>query len=638
VGLTLAGRFRLDAALGTSSNPHVWAATHLPTGRRVALRRLEPPGALPPRAIAQLVSEIKSASAVDHPNVTELYEVVEGLDEAPLMVSELLRGENLERKLTQHPMLSLRETASLLVPVVSAVGTAHARGVVHGGLSASSIFLWGGGGAVPAVKVLNFGLAKWLAAVDTAPLSTRGGAPPARISGAVSEHAASGYSPPEMALPGRAIDHRADIWALGVIIYECLSGLRPRDFVPRDPDLTSAATIAPIDQRAPAVPRAVSDIIAHLLVSDPDHRAQNLIELFHALSPLAERPSPNFGWPGSERRISGLTQRLIAPDRNTTGSSAPPTPTSRVNWRAFALSATALAGVELVAIAWLLARSPAGPSHSESIAALNAAPSRSAPLVVAEPSASRAAGEASVTPAGSTAIAAPNASTDGAATPARAATTVAVAEHAPQSATALRGANRTPLVDDFEDGNAAPLADTFGNWVPFTVNPAGRALPLRLGPGYESVGSVEMQWLLEDVPDSKDGRSGAGLRSSARAGVMDLSRHSRLTFVHRYAPMITPGLECKGATEFVVFVTCRALGDGYVPQFERTLPVSEAWAMASVELAQLTEATPGGAPPTHREACLSAVDSFGFRADASIHVDSGGCDSGMLWIDDIGLL
>src|SRR5690606_26836979 len=132
---------------------------------------------------------------------------------------------------------------------------------------------------------------------------------------------------------------------------------------------------------------------------------------------------------------------------------------------------------------------------------------------------------------------------------------------------AAPGAERPPLVDDFEDGNAAPLADAFGNWVSFTVNPAGRALPLRLGPGYDSVGSVEMQWLLEDVPLSNAGRSGAGLRSAARQGVIDLSRHSRLRFVHRYAPMNTPGLECRGASEFVVFVTCRVLGDGVVPQY-----------------------------------------------------------------------
>jgi len=597
VGLTLGSRFRLDASLGASSNPRVWAATHLPTGRRVAIRRLELPPALPPRALAQLVAEVRSASAIDHPNVAELYELVEGLDDAPLMVSELLRGETLERKLTQHPMLSLRETASLLLPVVSAVGTAHARGVVHGRLTASSVFLWGGMGAVPAVKVLNFGLAKWVAALERAPASARGGAPASRR--------ASEYEPPELEQPGRTIDHRADIWALGIILYECLSGQRPRDFVPREPELVSAAAFEPIDQRAPAVPRAVSDIIAHLLVSDPDHRAQNLIELFNALSPMAERPSPNFGWPGSERRISGLTQRLIAPDR----LAAPPTPvpqsSSRVNWRTLALAATSLAGLELVAIAWLLVRAPsetaevasieAEPSEQESIASLSAAPG-----------------------------AGPNAT--------------ARLDTPPEPAAAVRAIEPPSLVDDFEDGNAAPLAEAFGNWQSFTVNPAGRDLPLRLGPGHESHGSVEMQWMLEDVLDAKDGgRAGAGMRSPARAGVVDLSRHSHLTFGHHYAPTVPPGLECRGAAEFVVFVTCRSLAGDAVAQLEYRLRVSDAWALASVPLDGLQE--PDGASPlTNRRACLAAADSFGFRADAASDVDSGGCDSGTLWIDNIKFL
>jgi len=102
--------------------------------------------------------------------------------------------------------------------------------------------------------------------------------------------------------------------------------------------------------------------------------------------------------------------------------------------------------------------------------------------------------------------------------------------------------------------------------------------------------------------------------------------------------MNTPGLECKGATEFVVFVTCRALGEGSAPQFERRLPVSDAWTTASVELAGLSDVTPAGATPTGLAACLAAADSFGFRADASSEVDSGGCDSGTLWLDDIGFL
>jgi eukaryotic-like serine/threonine-protein kinase len=578
VGLTLADRYRLDAALGSGSAPSVWAATHLPTGRRVALRRLEAPE-LPKRAMAQLAAEVR-ACAVDHPNVAEMYEVLEGAGDTPLLVSELLRGETLAQRLSRSPMLPLREAASLILPVVSAVGTAHARGIVHGGLTASSIFLWAGSGAVPAVKVLNFGLAKWTAAIEHAPASVRGGGPPP--SRWISE-----YAPPEQTLPGRSVDHRADIWALGVILYECLSGLRPLDFVPREADVAAAAAaFVPIEQRAPAVPRALADIIAHLLVSDLEHRAQNLIELFHALSPLAERPSPSFGWPGSERRISGLTQRMLAPEWVPTvpppAAAVTPVPAEPQRrpfpWRSAALAATAVAAAELVALLWLATRLPS--SDGQAIIA-------SAPLGTQN-------------------------------------------AHAEMLLSPVEG--RTMLVDDFEDGNGVPASSAFGNWQAFSVNPAGRALPLKLGPGHDSRGSAEMSWFLEDARAAQVEPAGAGLRSVARSGVLDLSRYSTVTFAHRYAPMTTPGFECKTAGEFVVFVTCRSLAEE--PELELAVSVSADWSTASVKLSDLKEVGGSSSPATEREACLAAVDSFGFRADASDGQESD-CHGGVLWLDDI---
>lgn len=584
VGFTLAGRYRIDAALGAGSTPRVWAATHLPTGRRVALRRLPPPGELPQRAAMQLLGEVRAAASVQHPNVTELYEVLEGVDDGPVLVSELLRGETLEQKLSQHPQLSIRETASVMLPVVSAVGTAHARGIVHGALAPSCVYLWTGNGAVPPVKVLSFGVARWIAGIDVAPISVRPGALAIRLS--------SDYAPPEQASAERSIDHRADTWALGCLLYECLTGLRPREFAPRD--AAAAALVLPIEQRAPGVPRALADIIAHLLVSDPDHRAQNLIELFNALIPLAARPSPSFGWPGSERRVSGLTQRAsMYPDwagASPTPGNSPvpgppvssaiePRPPLGLSWRTLALGASAVAAAELLALAWLL-------MHP--------------------------------TDTGARAATAPSAG-------------------AQEQRLSLQAAKATPrqvLFDDFEDGNGIPLAPGFDNWHAFTVNPAGQSLELKLGAGHRSRGSVEMSWLLDHVLGSKLGPAGAGLRSSVRSGVIDLSPYGHVSFAYRYAPMVTPGLECRGASSFVVFVTCRSLGQDRAPNFELAVPVSMDWSTTSLDLHDLRETGGPLARATNLKACLAATDSFGFRVDATA-AETGSCDSGTLWLDDI---
>lgn len=569
----LAGRYRLDAALGTSNPASVWAATHLPSGRKVAIRRLPAAAGLPPQALAPLVAELHDAVVVDHPSAARVYEVVEGVADAPLVVSELLRGETLAQLLAQRPQLSVREAASLLVPVVSAVGTAHARGIVHGRLSASSVFVCSEVGAQDSVKVLDFGLAKWAAAAQAAPQSSRAGA-------LVPAQRGSAYAPPEQAIAGRAIDHRADTWALGIILYQCLSGLDVNAFVPRQDPLTLVLEpFVPIEQRVPGLPPELADIIAHLLVSDPDHRAQNVIELFRVLSPLADRPSPSFGWPGSERRITVLTQRAV------TVAPPPPAPViverrRPINWRSLALLAAALAAVELLVIVGLLLRERGD-----------------APRVLQ--------------------------------------VVDATAAHA--ETMALRAAPARLALDDFEDGDGVPLAPVFGNWQSFTVNPAGRALELRLGEGHQSGGSAEMSFLLERLASGRVGRAGAGLRTSARDGSVDLSQFERLSFAHRHAPMSTPGLECQRTSEFVVFVTCRALGQDRVPQFEHSVAISEAWAVASVDLGALHEVGAPVSGETNPRACLAAVDSVGFRADVSPNTEAGGCDSGVLWVDDINL-
>jgi hypothetical protein len=568
-GLTLLGRYRLDAPMGTASRAVVWTGTHLPTGRRVAIRRLPPQPELVAGQATRLLAEVRSAATVEHPNVAECYEVFDERSDGACVVSELLRGETLAQKLSRNPMLSLQETASLLLPVVSALGTAHARGIVHGLLSASSVFVLSGGGPVPPVKVLDFGLAKWLAAADTAPASARA---PAVALARMNEYAA-----PELMLAGRSIDHRADVWAIGMLLYECLSGLRPMEFAPGEADFAAGtASFLAIEQRVPGVPRALADLIAHLLVADPEHRAQNLIELYHAMTPLAERPSPGFGWPGSERRITALTQRALP----VTAAPEPPPPAiarpTGTRWRGLALGASCVAVLELLALLWVGQRLRRGEPRAQ----------------------------------------------PGAVEPARAETLLLRAA-APEG---------LELLDNFDE-SWRPLDPAFGAWQAFSVNPAGRALDLKQGPGYQSLHSLEVSFLLEPVPGAK-ALPGAGVRSSSLRGSLDLSRFRQVVFAHRRESMLTPGLECETPSELVVFMTCRLRGHDESSAVEQRVSVSSTWAVAALGLADF-RALEGGASTSATDGCLGAVDSFGFRADASRQTESGGCDSGTLWIDEI---
>src|SRR5215472_13672102 len=143
----------------------VWAAIDIHTGQAVALKRLlhtredaERDGL----ARARFLREARMACAVEHPNVVEVFEFLQPPGETPILVMELLEGRTLAARLVDEHALSLEEAANLLVPVVSAVGTAHARGIVHRDLKPANIFLAAGREPKPVVKVLDFGIGKWL--------------------------------------------------------------------------------------------------------------------------------------------------------------------------------------------------------------------------------------------------------------------------------------------------------------------------------------------------------------------------------------------------------------------------------------------------------------------------------------------
>src|SRR6266566_2877163 len=128
-GIVIAGRYRLDRQLGQGGMGVVWAATHMITRRTVAMKFLRGPAHARPEMRRRFLREARAASAVKHPSVVEVHDVFE------------LDDETLAQRLDTLGKMSLDETATILLPVVSAVGTAHARGVVHRDLKPENIFL-----------------------------------------------------------------------------------------------------------------------------------------------------------------------------------------------------------------------------------------------------------------------------------------------------------------------------------------------------------------------------------------------------------------------------------------------------------------------------------------------------------------
>jgi serine/threonine protein kinase len=301
----------------------VWAATDLVTGRAVALKRLLRPidpesGGL---ARARFAREAQLACAVEHPNVVEVLDFVESAGEPPVIVMELLEGRTLAARLESDHALSLEETARVLVPVVSAVGTAHARGIIHRDLKPANIFLTAGAGPDPMVKVLDFGIAKWLGPLRSdASLRTQTG----------SAVGTPNYMAPEQAIGQRQIDHRVDIWSLGIILYEMLAGIRPiegENAAHMMMRLLSTGII-PVEQLVPTLPADVARLIGKMLSRDPDQRPGDLREVKAVLEPLGPTIAPAFGPPA----VDLLSPQPRASDRSNPdlASSRPASSDSRL--------------------------------------------------------------------------------------------------------------------------------------------------------------------------------------------------------------------------------------------------------------------------------------------------------------------
>jgi serine/threonine protein kinase len=294
-GGLIAGRYRLDALLGEGGMGEVWAATHTVTRRAVALKFLKPSVRDKGGLRQRFLREASTASALKHPHVVEVLDVFDFEERAPVLVMELLEGETLGTKLARDGRLCLEETAALLLPVCSAVGTAHALGIIHRDLKPENIFLARVEDQTR-VKVLDFGIAKL-----TAEHYLEGGRS-ALITDTGSMLGTPCYMAPEQAMGETSADYRADIWSLGVILYECLSGTRPieGENLPQVVARLVSAGIIPLERLAPDLPHQVTALVTQMLSRERTRRPRSLEEISQVLGYYTTFRAPGFGAPSVE--------------------------------------------------------------------------------------------------------------------------------------------------------------------------------------------------------------------------------------------------------------------------------------------------------------------------------------------------
>jgi hypothetical protein len=289
-GVVIGSRYRLEHLLGEGAMGAVWAAENTATGERCAVKLIKD-GGDDPELRKRFLREGRAASAVRHPNVVDILDVIEPDGEPPAIVMALLHGESLRARLERVRRLTVDQLAEIMVPVVSAIGAAHALGIVHRDLKPENLFLARGPADELVVKVLDFGIAK-LTALDGEAIRSTG----------LSTNTVLGtpmYMAPEQVFAERDLDHRADIWALGIIFYECLSGSCPTrgDGIGQILKHVVAKPFDPLRQVVPGLPEDLAALVDRMLARNREERPADLREVLDQLAPHTQAIGLPFGRP-----------------------------------------------------------------------------------------------------------------------------------------------------------------------------------------------------------------------------------------------------------------------------------------------------------------------------------------------------
>jgi serine/threonine-protein kinase len=263
---TNVGGYLIESELGFGGMGVVYAATHPVIGKRAAIKVLKPELSKTPAAVERFVMEARAVNQIGHPNIVDIFAFGALPDGRSYYVMDLLSGESLRRRLKRGP-LHVSEAVSIIDEVASALMAAHDKGIIHRDLKPDNIFMVTIPGRWPEVKLLDWGLLKLTSAqssVSSGKYRTLAG----------SVMGTPVYMSPEQARASDQVDFRTDIYALGVMAYELLSGVVPfKKGSSIDTLLAHQDEPVPsLQQKCPALPDELVQLIEAMLSKEPDGR------------------------------------------------------------------------------------------------------------------------------------------------------------------------------------------------------------------------------------------------------------------------------------------------------------------------------------------------------------------------------
>lgn len=278
-GKTLDKRYSIETLLGRGGMGSVYLGRHLIIGKRVAIKFLRSEFASSQDLVKRFYREAQAASAVEHRNIINVMDVGVSPNGEPFLVMEYLEGESLEALLSRKGPLDLAAACGVLEPTLSALSAAHAKGIVHRDLKPGNIFIVHEQGQPTDVKLIDFGISKFIGPDEQSKLTQTGtmlGTP--------------AYMAPEQVRGDNEIDHRADLYSIGVILYEMLTGKLPFKGKHYNELLVNVLTGEPIPPREARedFPEEAAPLLLKLLSRDPAERPANADALLDELKALSE--------------------------------------------------------------------------------------------------------------------------------------------------------------------------------------------------------------------------------------------------------------------------------------------------------------------------------------------------------------
>jgi serine/threonine-protein kinase len=278
-GQVVEGKYRIERTIGAGGMGVVFAARHLQLDERLAIKFLLPHIAMQPEAVARFQREARAAVKIKSEHVCRVLDIDVTREGEAYIVMEHLSGENLEDVLQERGRLPVEEAIDYVLQACHAVAEAHSRNIVHRDLKPSNLFCTRHPNGAPLIKVLDFGVSKLMM-------------PQKKDDELTATNAMMGsfaYVSPEQLENPREVDHRTDIWSLGVILQQLVTGRLPFD-APTPTELVRKIKLAPpepLGEQRQDVPTGLASVILRCLEKDRTRRFPDIARFAVALSPFA---------------------------------------------------------------------------------------------------------------------------------------------------------------------------------------------------------------------------------------------------------------------------------------------------------------------------------------------------------------